>query len=79
MTDNKIPFTCPRCGFTDTTFHKICPECGRPYFRDYIDTQVHPRDPNPQGIYKGRFWARVFLALTLAGIAIGVLLSFHAV
>ena len=45
------PFTCPRCGHKDNEFHAVCPECGRPYFRDYIDTQFHPRDPNPTGIY----------------------------
>jgi len=77
MTDDEKPFTCPRCGFNDKIFHTVCPECGRPYFRDYIDTQVFPRDPNTQGIYKGRFWARIFLVLTLIGLAVGILASFH--
>jgi len=77
MTDDEKPFTCPRCGFKDKIFHTVCPECGRPYFRDYIDTQVFPRDPNPQGIYKGKFWARIFLVLTLIGLALGILASFH--
>jgi hypothetical protein len=71
------PFTCPRCGHEDFEFHAVCPECGRPYFRDYIDTQVHPRDPNPTGIYSGKFWAQVFLVLVLLGLVIHVLASFH--
>ena len=77
MTDDEAPFTCPRCGFKYKIFHQVCPECGRPYFRDYIDTQAFPRDPNPQGIYKGKFWARVFLVLMLFGLALGILASFH--
>lgn len=77
MTDDEKPFTCPRCGFKDKIFHTVCPECGRPYFRDYIDTQVFPRDPNPQGIYKGKFWARIFLVMMLIGLAVGILASFH--
>jgi hypothetical protein len=44
--------------------------------RDYIDTQMHPRDPNPTGIYSGRFWARVFLVLTLIGLGLYLLSSF---
>ncbi len=79
MTDDKKPFTCPRCGFNDESFHEVCPECGRPYFRDYIDTQVHPRDPNPQGVFKGKFWAWVFLILTIFGLAFGILRSFHVI
>ena len=71
------PFACPRCGHEDIEFHTVCPDCGRPYFRDYIDTQVHPRDPNPTGIYSGKFWAQVFLVLVLLGLFIHVLGSFH--
>jgi ribosomal protein L32 len=78
MNDQRV-FTCPRCGFKDRIFHKVCPECGRPVLRDYIDTQVHPRDPNPQGVYKGKFWAHIFLILTLLGLAIGILVSFHLI
>ena len=40
---------------------------------------VLPRDPNPQGIYKGKFWARVFLVLMLFGLALGILASFHII
>ena len=72
----KAPYTCPRCGHEDSSFHEICPGCGRPFFRDYIDTQVHPRDPDPQGIYRGTFWARVFLVLVLLAMALGLLSSF---
>jgi DNA-directed RNA polymerase subunit RPC12/RpoP len=79
MTDDEKPFTCPHCGFNDDSFHQVCPECGRPFFRDYIDTRVHPRDPNPQGIYKGKFWARIFLVLMLFGLAFGILASFHVI
>ena len=56
---NKIPFTCPKCGYQDREFHQVCPECGRPFVRDYIDTRVHPGDPDPAGIYSGKFRARV--------------------
>lgn len=73
MKPDPAPFTCPRCGYKDREFHTVCPECGRPYFRDYIDTRVHPRDPEPQGVYKGKFWARVFLVCTLLGLAIYLL------
>jgi hypothetical protein len=73
------PFTCPRCGHNDNEFHAVCPECGRPYFRDYIDTQFHPRDPNPTGIYSTKFWAQVFLVLVLLGLVVHVLASFHVI
>lgn len=72
----KVPFTCPHCCYTDKKFHHVCPECGRPYVRDYIDTQMHPRDPNPTGIYSGMFWARIFLVLTILGLALYFLSSF---
>jgi hypothetical protein len=54
-------------------------ECERPYFRDYIDTRFFPRDPNPQGIYKGKFWVRVFLVLMLFGLVLIILASFHII
>lgn len=73
---SKLPFTCPHCGHTDKNFYTVCPACGRPYIRDYIDTQMHPRDPNPTGIYAGMFWAWVFQVLTLAGLALYLLFSF---
>ncbi len=63
--------TCPHCGYRDTTFRAICPECGRPFQRDYIDTRVHPRDPDLTGVVTSRFWARVFLVLVVVGAAIG--------
>jgi len=71
----KPPLICPHCGYRDTMFHAVCPECGRPYVRDYIDTLVHPRDPDPTGIYGLRFWARIFLMLVVAGIIAGLLFS----
>lgn len=73
INDGNAPFTCPRCGHQDREFHAICPECSRPFFRDYIDTQFYPRDPNPTGIYSGKFWAQVFLVLTLLGLSIHIL------
>lgn len=75
MDAQNLPFKCPHCGYTDKNFHKVCPECGRPYLRDYIDTQMHPGDPNPAGIYSGRFRARAFLILTLIGIILYLLFS----
>ena len=77
MPAQKNGFTCPHCGYTDRTFHAVCPACGRPYFRDYIDTRVHPRDPNPLGVYREKTWARIFLVLTLISLAVGLLVSFH--
>jgi hypothetical protein len=62
-------FTCPRCGYQDPALHTICPECGRPFQRDYIDTRVHPRDPDLTGVCTSRFWARVIL-LVLAVAAV---------
>jgi ribosomal protein L32 len=79
MTSNHNVFTCPHCGFKDRVFHRVCPECGRPFLRDYIDTQVHPRDPNPQGVYKGKFWALIFLIVILIGLVLGLLMSFHLI
>jgi predicted amidophosphoribosyltransferase len=76
MKTKKILFTCPRCSYQDREFHQVCPECGRPFVRDYIDTRVHPRDPDPAGIYSGKFWARVFLVCTLIGLALYLLASF---
>ena len=76
MKAQQKPFTCPKCGYKDSRFHKVCPECGRPFVRDFIDTQVHPRDPDPTGIYSGKFWARVFLVSMLLGLAFYLLISF---
>jgi hypothetical protein len=70
------PFTCPKCGHKDAEFPAICPECGRPFMRDYTDTQMHPRDPDPTGICTVRFWAWVLLVLTVGGIVLGLLSSF---
>ncbi len=70
MKSYKTPFICPGCGYKNSEFPQVCPECGRPFVRDFIDTKVHPRDPDPAGIYSGKFWARVFLVCTLLGLAI---------
>jgi len=72
----ETPFICPQCGHADKKYFIVCPGCGRPYIRDYIDTQMHPRDPNPTGIYSGRFWAWVFLLTVLTGLALYLLFSF---
>ena len=76
MKVNQAPFICPKCGFKDGKFHKVCPKCGRPFVRDFIDTQVHPMDPDPAGIYSGKFWARAFLVCMLLGLALYLLASF---
>jgi hypothetical protein len=76
MKSRKNPFFCPGCGYKDKEFHYVCPGCRRPLVRDFIDTQVHPRDPNPAGIYSGTFWARVFLVCTLLGLTLYLLASF---
>ena len=76
MKTSKTYFPCPGCGYKDREFHPVCPGCGRPFVRDFIDTQVHPRDPDPTGIYSGTFWARVFLVCTLLGLALYLLASF---
>jgi predicted amidophosphoribosyltransferase len=70
------PFTCPKCGYADSEFHTVCPECGRPFMRDYADTQMHPRDPDPTGVVTMKFWARVFLVLMAGGLFVGVLRLF---
>jgi hypothetical protein len=76
MKSPEVPFTCPYWRNSDEKFHTVCPACGRPCIRDYIDSQMHPMDPNPAGIYSGRFWARVVLVLTLTGIILYLLYSF---
>jgi len=72
-------FTCPRCNYQDTTFHSICPECGRPFQRDYIDVRVHPRDPDLTGVCTSKFWAKIFLILIAVSAAIGVIMWFFSV
>jgi hypothetical protein len=74
--DTDKPFACPKCGFRDSVFHPICPECGRPFMRDYLDTQVHPRDPDLTGVCTSKFWIWVFLLSTLGGIIVSLLFSF---
>lgn len=70
------PFACPKCGYRDSAFHPICPECGRPFMRYYLDTQVHPRDPDLTGVCTSKFWIWVFLLSILGGIIINLLFSF---
>jgi hypothetical protein len=41
--------------------------------RDYTDTQMHPRDPDPTGVVTMKFWARVFLVFMAGGLFLGVL------
>ena len=75
MKANETPFTCPKCGYKEREFQHVCPECGRPFIRDFVDTRVHPRDPDPAGIYSGKLWAWVFLVSTLLGLALYLLAS----
>jgi predicted RNA-binding Zn-ribbon protein involved in translation (DUF1610 family) len=74
MTEEK-PFRCPKCGHESDEFHMICPECGRRFVRDYIDTRLHPRDPDLTGVCTSRFWIRVFLVLLIGSIIFGLLLK----
>ncbi len=76
MIANKTSFTCPKCGYEDSRFHLVCPEGQRPFIRDFPDTQFHPRDPDPTGIYSGTFWDWAFLVFTLLGLAFYLLASF---
>jgi hypothetical protein len=76
MNAGKPPFTCPGCGYKGREFHPVCPDCGRVFVRDFIDTRVHTRDANPAGISAGTFRARVFLVCTLPGLALCLLTSF---
>jgi hypothetical protein len=76
MKTPEVPCTCPHCGHPDEKFHPVRHECGRPYLRDFFDTQMHPRDPNSTGIYSGRFREGVFLVLTLIGLGLYLLSSF---
>ncbi|MFA7694330.1 MAG: hypothetical protein WCX63_02230 [Methanoregula sp.] len=72
----KAPFICPKCGHEDMIFHEICPECGRLFFRDYIDTRVYPKDPDLAGVCTSKFWTWIFLLLILGGIFMGILSLF---
>jgi hypothetical protein len=45
MNARQPPFTCPGCGYKGREFRQVCPDCGRPFVRDFIDTQVHPPGP----------------------------------
>jgi hypothetical protein len=69
------PFSCRKCGHKDAEFHMICPECGRPAVRDFIDTRLYPRDPDPNGIFSGKFWAKAFLIALFLGLAVSLLAS----
>jgi len=79
MKANESPFTCPKCGYKDRKFHHVCPECGRPFIRDFTDTQIHPRDPDPAEIYSGKCRAWIFLVFTLPGLALYLLASFGSI
>jgi len=77
MSDRKQLFVCPKCGHSDRVFHEVCPECGRPFVRDYMDTQIHPRDPDLTGVVTSKFWTRVILVLVLAGTGISLFFTFR--
>lgn len=79
MSTRKKPFVCPKCGFTDGVFHEVCPSCGRPFIRDYVDTRMHPRDPDLTGVVTSKFWVWVFLVLLLVGIGVDLFLSYRSV
>ncbi len=71
----ELPFRCPKCGYRSNAFRMVCPGCGRRFVRDYIDTRLHPRDPDLTGVCTSRFWIWVFLIFTLGGVALGLLLN----
>ncbi|MFA5236511.1 MAG: hypothetical protein WC362_01490 [Methanoregula sp.] len=79
MPDRTHHFKCQKCGHADREFHDVCPVCGRPFFRDYVDTQVHPRDPDLAGVVTSKFRARIFLVLMLAGIGVSLFFAFRPV
>ena len=67
-------FTCPHCRNKTGEFHYICPACGRPLMRDYIDWRMYPRDPELQGTWCYHpFWARIWLILAILGLGVFVL------
>gem|GEM_PF-3866256 len=67
-------FICPHCRYRSDEFNFICPECGRPYMRDFIDWRMYPRDPELRGtLYYNPFWARIWLALTILGLVVAIL------
>ncbi|MDO8873602.1 MAG: hypothetical protein Q7V05_12875 [Methanoregula sp.] len=73
------PFTCPHCRHRSEEFHYVCPECGRPFMRDFIDWRMHPRDPDLRGTwYYNPFWARVWLVLAVLGLALAGLMVIAA-
>lgn len=55
MTNNPFLFTCMRCGHLDKIVQRICPGCGRRYFRDHTYTGTYPRELKSQEIYQGKF------------------------
>jgi predicted amidophosphoribosyltransferase len=68
-------FSCPHCGAVSDTFRNICPSCGRPYIRDYVDVRVHPRDSDLTGTFAFRKkWARVSLVLIMLAVILTVLM-----
>lgn len=71
----ELPFRCPKCGYRSYQFRMVCPGCGRRFVRDYIDTRLHPRDPDLTGVCTSRFWIWIFLVFTLGGVALGLLLN----
>ncbi|NYT21487.1 MAG: hypothetical protein GKC07_06780 [Methanomicrobiales archaeon] len=69
------PFSCPHCGAVSETFRTVCPSCGRPYVRDYVDVRMHPRDSDLTGTFAyRRFWARVSLVIIVVVILLTVLM-----
>jgi hypothetical protein len=74
--ESPLPFSCPHCGHEREKFHYICPECGRPLMRDYIDWRMYPRDHELQGtLFYNPFWARIWLGLWLALLVLGFVVN----
>ncbi len=69
--------SCPHCNFHDHEFHAVCPECGRPFIRDYIDWRIHPRDPDLTGtLFHSRSWALFWLCALILCLVLPLHLPF---
>jgi|GEM_PF-1402160 len=69
-------YSCPHCDFRDRDFHAVCPACGRPFMRDYIDWQCHPKDPDLAGtFFHDNSWARFWLIAAIIAMLVPLVLG----
>jgi hypothetical protein len=77
LAPRKNAFLCPRCNYRNSVFSAVCPACGRPFIRDYIDFRMHPRDPDLTAtLFHDPFWARIWFILFVASFFISLALPF---